>query len=188
MLWPQTSGGSICISVYVNGENRDTRWVTGSEGWNSRHTTCDRAYRRGAHCRLWVQPASGFLWFTSVIKTMNGSFTCTRLLHFAVASGVKTYTRASPPWCHVVWLWLDLKAESLRLIKNKYTAAHTGYKSMFWRPAWGAAFTDCASAALSFLGVDLVSLLLLPHVASSITWTRSFSPELTTFQRTLPLP
>lgn len=74
-----------------------------------------------SHCQVF--------WSTSVINSMNGSFTCCRLPH------IYPYRNACLPCCHVVWLWLDLKTKCVRLIKNKHTVAHSGNRTSnrFWR-------------------------------------------------------
>ncbi len=128
----------------------------------------------------------------------------------------------SPPCCHVVWLWLDLKTESLWLIKNKYTAAHAGsppthtqththtHTHLSAREA-GTAFTSqiVPTQRPSVFGADLASAVWFLLHRCACTWpetspappppppppptppavwspTQSFSPELTTFQMTLP--
>lgn len=56
----------------------------------------------------------------------------------APPAALKTYRNASPPCCHVVWLWLDLKTEALGLIRYEYTAAHAGHRLRWWvSEGWG---------------------------------------------------
>lgn len=176
---------------YVSGEPATQMTGGWRKGWRSlaiphviTHTD------EGAHRGLQVRPAAGFLWFTPVIKTMNGSFTCTRLLHFAV----ETYRNASPACRHLVWLWLDLKTESLGAYEKINTRRHTR--------VWAARVQDGAQIVQTqlqkfFGGSDLVSAIPffystdvpargLKHHLHPLCWTQSSSPQLTSSQMTSP--
>lgn len=134
---------------------------TDREGWARRHTTCDHAYRRGAHgelmagsgCGRRLTPYGPHLWLRQWMDHRH-------------ARGGETYRNASLPCCLIVWLWLELKTESLWLIKNKYPAAHGGYKnssSQIVQTQLQVCRADLASSVFIFTSCGLkLHLELLP--------------------------